>query len=241
MYRTVSGGMYFFLQGVLSEHLSSSPFQVGLVAGALNGVLLNPLSAIKYHAWTLGSGFMQSALHASREGGLQSLFRGSVMTVSRDAVFGVCYEVCRVRLRREAKKHMKKKQEKKEAKKEEGVESSWYDMGEVEFNIVADGLGAAIATVASSPMNYVRSMQYAHMTDGEPRRAWQQMKRLWTNARVSQQGTLTYLQQRLRIGWGTLRVAVGMATGQLVFNQIQHWHTDTASSTSSKSSVKKNV
>lgn len=32
---------------------------------------------------------------------------------------------------------------------------------------------------------------------------------------------LSYLQQRLRVGWGTARVAVGMALGQLIFDETR--------------------
>jgi hypothetical protein len=50
--RTVSGGLYFVFQGLIHDAFpDKGPFFVGLLAGSLNGVILNPLAAIKYHNW----------------------------------------------------------------------------------------------------------------------------------------------------------------------------------------------
>jgi hypothetical protein len=82
---------------------------------------------------------------------------------------------------------------------------------------------AALATVFSSPFNYVRSIQYAHLTntDEPPRRIVMQLGRLWSNAK-QQPSPIRYLGQRLRIGWGTARVATSMALSQAVFAEIKN-------------------
>jgi hypothetical protein len=65
-HRTVAGGSYFALQeqfqrvlvrrkdgATSADDLSRwERFAVGAGAGTINGMVLNPLSAIKYHAWT---------------------------------------------------------------------------------------------------------------------------------------------------------------------------------------------
>jgi len=119
--------------------------------------------------------------------------------VSRDAIFGTCYEVVRHQLYGLAPSVHSDKY--------------WVFM----FNMTAAGL----ATVASSPFNYLRSMQYATPPDQIPRKAWPQLLRLWENAKIADCGIPSYLQQRLRLGWGTARVAVGMGLAQHVFSMIR--------------------
>lgn len=71
----------------------------------------------------------------------------------------------------------------------------------------------------SAPFNYVRTIQYTYMTV-EHRPAFKQFGRLWANAK-KEESPLRYVQQRLRLGWGTARVAVGMAVAQLVFSKVK--------------------
>jgi hypothetical protein len=203
--RTVSGGLYFVLQGIVRDALQvdardSDPrksFVVGLVAGALNGALLNPLAALKYHNWGSEFTWRGSLRDALAHGGPRVLASGMVSTVLRDATFGICYEVGRDRLR---------------------VHSD-----HVAWQMASAGAAAAVATVFSSPFNYVRSIQYAHLTDEEPRRIVAQLGRLWANAK-KESSPLRYLGQRLRIGWGTARVALSMALAQLIFAEIKALH-----------------
>jgi hypothetical protein len=80
-------------KGLVHDSGVSNPFYVGLVAGCLNGALLNPLAAIKYHNWGSEFSFLGSLRSALNAGGPGVLFNGMVSTVVRDAVFGVIYEV----------------------------------------------------------------------------------------------------------------------------------------------------
>jgi hypothetical protein len=101
---------------------------------------------------------------------------------------------------------------------------------------------AAVACVFSAPLNFVRVRQYAthpkhvapttvqaltilshealqHRLEREKALpGTRQPGTLATRARAALH-VVSYLQQRLRIGWGTARVAFGMATGQWVFGQ----------------------
>ena len=194
--RTVSGGLYFVLQGLVEDALPvHQPFVVGLVAGALNGAALSPLAALKYHNWGSEFSWRGSLRHALAHGGPAVFLRGMGATVARDAVFGVSYEVLRARLHRT------------------GESPAWH--------VAANVAAAAMATVFSAPLNYVRSMQYAHMADDEPpRRIGEQLRRLWANAKV-QQSPARYVAQRLRLGWGTLRVATAMGLAQWIFAHIK--------------------
>jgi len=194
----------FFLQGVVSGILPESmvhrSFTVGLVAGSLNGFILNPLASIKYHNWGLGADFTWrgTIVHAWKLGGLSPFFKGISATVSRDAIFGTSYEVGRQYLFTLMPSLC--------------TDQRWI--------FVSNMAAAALATIVSSPFNYVRSMQYATPPDQSPRRAWPQLLRLWENAKKAECGIPSYLQQRLRIGWGTARVAVGMGLAQFIFSKI---------------------
>jgi hypothetical protein len=160
------------------------------------------------------------------------LGKGIVATVSRDAVFGVCYEVGRQTLISHAAPN-----------DETGFfflflffVFSFLCVGYFLSNVLA----AMIATIFSSPFNYVRSIQYAHIADETtPRKMIPQMKRLWypfccficicfvlivlfsRNNAKKKPFPLKYLGQRLRIGWGTMRVAVGMGLAQTLFSRLK--------------------
>ena len=196
--RTASGGLYFVLQGAFQE-VSDRPFVVGLLAGSLNGALLNPLAAVKYHNWGSKDSWLGSFRSAVRAGGVRVLWKGLGTTVARDGVFGVVYEVGRLELATVL-----------------GRESP-------HVRVASDMTAAMVATVFSAPFNYVRSIQFAHLADCEPplhRALVPQLGRLWANAKLKP-SRWRYIAQRLRLGWGTMRVAVGMGLGQFVFSQIR--------------------
>lgn len=202
LHRTFSGGLYFVLQGLLSDALPSPllpshSFLIGLLAGSLNGALLNPLAAIKYHNWGSSRSWSASIQHAMDRAGYSVFFKGMVSTMTRDSIFGVSYEVGRRNIA-----HMLQAGER-------------HDL-----LFVANMSAAMAATVLSAPFNYVRTIQYAHIAEKERRPMWNQMLRLWANAKL-EPSPLRYLGQRLRIGWGTMRVAVGMAVAQLLFAKIK--------------------
>jgi len=70
----------------------------------------------------------------------------------------------------------------------------------------------ATATIASAPWNYARNIKYA-TPPGQPAPSiWCCFRDLFREARTAD-SSLRFLQQRLRIGWGTARVACGMAVG----------------------------
>jgi len=79
---------------------------------------------------------------------------------------------------------------------------------------------AVLATVASGPFNFARSVKYATPANERAPSTLQVLRNLWRET-VAQKGMWQrwcYAQQRLRIGWGTARVGVGMAMGQQLFD-----------------------
>jgi len=84
---------------------------------------------------------------------------------------------------------------------------------------VVDAIAAVLATIASGPMNYARNMIYSTPPGTAPKTSVQHLVILYKE--VLNEGSLwcqgRVLQQRLRIGWGTARVAVGMAAGSHLY------------------------
>lgn len=154
--RTLSGGLYFLLQGEIMHALrpvlagartessnAKLQFGVGLVAGCLNGAILNGLAVVKYHAWGKeGQTFVGSARHLYAKGGVRPFFKGMAVTAGRDTVFGCIYEVMRGQLKRQA-----------------SIRRGEEAPGSVSFMI--DLVSAGTGTVLSGPLNYARNIIYS--------------------------------------------------------------------------------
>jgi hypothetical protein len=79
---------------------------------------------------------------------------------------------------------------------------------------------AAIATTASSPINYWRNMQFDTKVGSKPVGLIMCMSELKCSI-VDAPTTLDRVRQigmKLRVGWGTIRVATGMAVGQQLYD-----------------------
>jgi Mitochondrial carrier protein len=123
--RGISAGLYFPLEEIFISYLKesfkspkSTPGSnetwlllcAGLMAGAGNGFIMNPISSIKYHYWATSGGsevynssvkrngtnpvqmktdtFFTVAADMLRRGGLRPFFVGVNATISRDIIFG---------------------------------------------------------------------------------------------------------------------------------------------------------
>jgi hypothetical protein len=199
--RAFSSGLWFPLERMAMESPafkicaatshSAAVALAGQAAGALNAVLLSPFAFVKYQTWGLPDGergFYSVARKASRAAGPTIFFRGLPATVLRDSLFGGCFSLARQRLRAAGLPHFG-----------------------------ADFVAAGAATVLSAPLNYARNIQFGAPW-GEPTPpAWRAIRRLWqrAGARPTVPATLYYLCHRTKVGWGTLRVAGGMAVHKL--------------------------
>lgn len=165
----------------------------GNAAGAVSGVLLNGFSAVKYAAWGREgeeARFARTAWSMWRHGGVRAFANGTSTTVARDAVFGGAYAAI------------------KHALEEEGHDG-----------FLVSVVAAGAATVLSSPINYARNVKYAASFKGG--KTGQSLKvtsivrelfwEAWNHTEGGFLGKADFLAGRLRIGWGTARVAFGMA------------------------------
>jgi hypothetical protein len=85
--------------------------------------------------------------------------------------------------------------------------------GKKREGFVVNLISGCLATLLSSPFNYIRNIHYATDPSKDPDRPYRILQDLWRRARQEKTTlcTVKYVQSRLRIGWGTARVGCGMA------------------------------
>lgn len=204
LYRTISAGSYWFWQDHsryqlshyfpdLETHPAFKQFLVGVMAGAANAMALNQLQIIKFHTWARNSEFSSTAIQMYKDAGMRIFFRGVTVSISRDVAFGIAYEMLRM-------PHRTKQ------------------YGErVEF--AGNCFAATVASIGSAPFNYCRTIVYGSPASSCPLPSYQLLF-LLSRETTNQHGWMNrfhYLNSRLNVGWGSVRVGVGMAVGQWVF------------------------
>ena len=111
---------------------------------------------------------------------IRPFFNGLAPTLARDVAFGGCYTFMRLQLQ------------------------YWFDL-EHKQQWVGNFCAAALATVISGPFNYVRNIQFSTKSSTTADGMLWILRDLGV-AIIQQKGALAklrFLQQRLRIGWGT--------------------------------------
>jgi hypothetical protein len=218
MHRTISNGLYFVLQDATYDGLCAVlqakrtetrvVFLAGLLAGAANGALLNSIASVKYQGWAVAGpsdrfSFASTARQMYKEGKWSPFFKGTRATVTRDAAFGVTYELLR---------HLPTLM----AQSNEGAPPRLTPSHQFLLNVSS----AVCATVVSAPFNYVRNVQYASSPQASHTTISAELRTLYREV-CSDAAPWRTLQRRLRLGWGSLRVGVGMAVGTKVFELAQ--------------------
>lgn len=236
--RAFIGGIYYVAQGELNRYLfpylrnnlginqTLSQFFVGMTAGSIGGILTNSIAAIKYHTWGQENASFRSSIHEMWGlGGIKPFLKGTTATMTRDMVFGSTYEMLRSLMSSTVKKSEDK--------------TAHEHPPSLEF--IHNATAAGVATIVSSPFNYVRNMQYATPPNLKPPTTKEALTNVWNESKNSQRsflGRMSFFQQQFRIGWGTARVAVGMAVGQKLFNWTQEQLSNLSANTTA-SSLKK--
>ena len=183
---------------VTSQAMPLEIFAAANLAGAGNGAILNSISVVKYHNWGKENpdNFFRTAraMVRARGGSLRPLFRGLGTTVLRDIMFGGIFASLRLVL-------------------SAPVDDLLRPLGAGSAtSFVSSMVAAATATLASAPLNFVRNMKYAARFD---RRSPTIAAVLTSLARemAASPTPLRFMLDRFRVGWGTARVAIGMAVG----------------------------
>jgi hypothetical protein len=122
-------------------------------------------------------------------------------TVHRDLVFGGVFSLLRHQLPRLSPDYQRKTRSKKGT------------------DFVSNLIAGMMATILSSPLNYVRNIHYSTSPSDIPQSTMVVLKDLWKESQKegSAYRSFRFLQQRLRIGWGTARVGCGMAVGSKLY------------------------
>ena len=222
-HRALAGGLYFPLEHFFMTCIPTSNHNpyidhnhhklyhllAGMAAGTVNAILVNPFAAVKYKTWGRSHGHNRGILteiyDMHRKGGLRPLFvNGLAATILRDLTFGGCYTSLRLELH--------------------------YNLSFItdENQWIANVLAASVATVISGPFNLARNIQYStkskHVSDSVV------VVLQDFNTEISQRhkliDKLKHVQNRLRLGWGTIRVAGGMAFGQILYDELHGMYQD---------------
>ena len=245
--RAISSGLYFPLEEIFADMLMANgafgqgtsilnerrqyvAFSAGLMAGSLNGLIVNPLAAVKYHYWGTQTGtenFVSTALEMCRKGGMRIFLVGTTATVLRDLVFGGTYGLLRHELHAISKQRQievaktKNGDDQTSSTSIQATSSFFVEKPSFMENIIA----ACMATVLSSPWNYVRNIHYGTPSGTKPMAAWAIWQELLRKA-GNQRGALDklfFLQTQLRVGWGTARVGCGMAVSSKIYDAFSRW------------------
>jgi hypothetical protein len=176
-------------------------FVAGSLAGTCNALIINPVAAIKYKSWSrpVNRGMLTEAADMFQKGGIRPFRNGLLPTVYRDLVFGGTYTFLRLELQYR------------------------LDLGRrPDHQWMANMTAAALATIVSGPFNLARNVQYAtrskHKADDVSKVLQEFVAE--TKLQPTVWGKLKFVQHRLRIGWGTIRVAVGMSFGHFVYDRM---------------------
>ena len=215
--RAIQGGLYFPLEHyflhTLNDHYSKTSkckngdpklnFLAGTAAGAVNAILLNPISAVKYKTWgrEVNNGIFHEVVGMIRKSGfsVRPFYNGVIPTVMRDVVFGGTYTWLRLQIK------------------------IWFSLSNQQ-QWVGNFVAAGLATILSGPFNYVRTIQFATRSHEIAPSTISILSDLMNETLSIEQKTifsrLHFLQNKLRIGWGTARVAIGMTFAHSVYNWL---------------------
>lgn len=132
-----------------------------------------------------------------KKGGIRPFCNGLVPTVVRDLIFGGTY--CFLRFELQYRLQLSS-----------------------EYQWASNFLAAALATVVSGPFNLARNVQYAtksrKVADTVVEVLYQFVHEV--REKPTLYGKWIHIQNRLRLGWGTARVALGMSFGHFVYDTL---------------------
>lgn len=209
-HRIISYGMYFPLidfyknQTLKTYNLTSN--QISLIASTLTGVttaiMLNPINVVKTQNWNkdttnVRQSIFQLIKSSCKENGkyslgkISQLGRGLQYTIGRDVLFGTI-----------------------------------YTLGNDNYNLKKDPFidisFACLATIINSPMNYIRHQKLFAPLNQPPPTISQIYTNLLENINKCQKNKCTYLfVHNMGLGWGTLRVGVGMMSSRLIYDYLK--------------------
>lgn len=191
--RAFSTGLYFPLEDAFRRNVSESDAVDGVLVGLVGGLFTTPFNAVKYAMWSHSA--ESSARPTVWRTGFELYKNGGVSRLMRGAVPTLMRDMTF------------------------GLTfSSLRHQGDGGFMV---NMGAAcIATAVSSPFNYVRMKVYAP-EKGETRKTsaviLEELGREVAKRRDVRAQAM-FLFSRLNVGWGAMRVGLGMGLGSQIYS-----------------------
>lgn len=220
--RVYTNSTYYICQGVAADYLltkkekndlSDTSINIikGVTAGSINAVIFStPVSTLRYISFSHNhKPILDIAKNMYKQGGAKIFYSGLVACLIRDAIFGVIYEV----LRKSTADQLRQ----------------YKYFNDRSCKSTGDFIGASLAVAACSPFNYIRNMKCKFLFDNSDKSSYEYLKSLYkyTMHGFSKDDSTTIfarlsrLQQRLVLNAAIIRVAIGFAIGQAVFDYIK--------------------
>ena len=243
--RTVSYGLYYsmldFWRRVITMHLIPEPDEqtkkndpraesrrkfyvntlTGIAVGINTSIIINPMSAVKYHSWGRDDRSLRAEwARMYKEGGMKPFTNGMLMTICRDSVFSIFFANLMPKVKEGHRKRVKALADKGFEKTSKERTLNWV------YYVFLQGFTIAFATIFSSPLNYMRTHRFRSNATTKsyipPDSVPQIIRTLCRNtmAKPTIWERVRFVQHQFVIGWGTLRVAVGMTIGQVSYDWV---------------------
>ncbi len=216
--KTFSNSTFFLCQGISSDYLDpyllrkeyhNSTVEIfsGLTAGAINAAIFaTPLNTARYSLWNATNNqILLSLMAINNVGGITRFYTGLQATIFRDAIFGGVYKL----LRKE-------------------IQAS-LDKINPEFKKINDATAicaaSSAAVILSSPFNYIKNRQVAHILEKDPRSTTYYLQELKTQVSASNSTwqKIKTLQQLLLLNAGIIRMSLGFIIGQMIFDYTKEY------------------
>jgi len=228
--KCIFGSTYFIAQDegrvhlfpLMAEHLNGGKtvgdLSVGLFAGASNGILGNPLSTVKYHAWCDDKAkYLPTAREMWKHGRWTFYLNGTPASALRDSLFGMLYEGSRGFFHQ---------------KLVVSQQTPCPDSRLLDFGI--NSTSGILASILSSPINYARNKQHHHaqqaLKNHTPLKPQPSTPALLSSlyAESKKEKTplarLNFLANACNMKWIPLRVGGGMALSQFIYEEAKEFY-----------------
>lgn len=199
-HRIISYGLYFPLTDLYKDNLSFiknesyKSLTTSTLTGTTTAILLNPINVVKTHNWNQDTsiGLFKLGKQIYTNHGTLAFTRSLYYTILRDITFGTIYSQCNMK----------------------------YNPNK---RIAEDILFAGLATSLSSPINYIRhQILFAPLDQKAP--TFTLIKNdLIKEVNEQKNNKAKYIiTKKFCIGWGTLRVALGMGVSRQCYEFIKN-------------------
>ena len=185
--RAFSAGLYFPLEDLFRTTISTNYAVAGVLVGLVGGLFTTPFNCVKYSIWSSRPGDGKPTMYAVAS---KLVREGGPARLMRGAAPTLYRDMTF------------------------GVTYSFLrHQGDNGFAV--NVCAAFVATAISSPLNYARMKVYS----GEPgpKGTWEIIKTLVRETGQSEEKAIPFLFRRLNVGWGALRVSLGMGIGSQIY------------------------